>query len=98
MKIYITVFCFLALTLSASGSTSGKMVCTYQVSGMTCGSCTVTLKAGVRKLDGIQRISASVEEKRAVVTFDPAKTDDEHIKSAIDRIGYKAVLKQCKPG
>lgn len=98
MKIYIVAFCFVLSPLPAKGEVSNKKICTYEVSGMTCESCTVTLKIGVKKLNGIQQVFASVGKKNAIVTFDPAKTDSEEIKQAIDRIGYKAVLKQCQPG
>jgi mercuric ion binding protein len=63
---------------------------------MTCAACTVTLKAAVKKLDGIRKVTASVEDKNAVVTFDVSKTNSEAVKSKIDSTGYKATVKQCK--
>lgn len=68
----------------------------FGVEGMTCAACTVTLKAAVKKLDGIKKVTASVEDKKAVVTFDVSKTNAESIKSKIDSTGYKATVKQCK--
>lgn len=72
-----------------------KSAC-FAVEGMTCAACTVTLKAAVKKLDGIKKVSASVEDKNATVTFDDSKTDTQAIKTKIDSTGYKASIKQCK--
>jgi len=68
----------------------------FAVDGMTCAACTVTLKAAVKKLDGIKKVTASVEDKTAVVIFDLSKTNSEAIKNKIDSTGYKATVKQCK--
>jgi copper chaperone CopZ len=91
------LFSMVAATSFANETTkSGKKTCTYDVKGMTCASCAVTLKAGVKKLDGINTVKASVGKKNAIVSFDPKKTDEKMIEQAIDKIGYEATLKQCK--
>lgn len=87
---------FGATSFADDSSKSNQKTCTFDVKGMTCASCAVTLKTGVKKLDGINTVNASVGEKNAVVSFDPQKTDEKKIEEAIDKIGYEATLKQCK--
>ena len=60
----------------------------FDVEGMTCTGCEQTIQANVRKLDGIQLVSASHTDKKAVVSFDPDKTDTTAIKQAIVSSGY----------
>ncbi|RME14158.1 MAG: heavy-metal-associated domain-containing protein [Bdellovibrio sp.] len=73
-----------------------KRAC-YRVEGMTCATCPLTVKASVKKLDGIFSVEASLENKSASVEYDPQKTNVETIKKKIDSIGYKAIPKKCSP-
>lgn len=70
--------------------------CTFKVTGMTCASCSVTLKAALKKLDGVQNVAVSVGDDSASVTFDPGKVTTKDIVAKIDNVGYKAELNQCK--
>ena len=61
-----------------------------KVEGMHCGGC---VKSVTRVLSGVAGVSAaevSLEEGRARVTYDPARTGVEAMKQAIERAGYKA--------
>jgi copper ion binding protein len=60
----------------------------FNISGMTCGHCEKTIMNAVKKLDGVQSVTASFPKKRAEVAFDPAKSSESDIKSAIEREGY----------
>lgn len=72
-----------------------QTVC-YEVQGMTCAACSVTLKTAVKKLNGIESVQVSVGENAAQVVFDPSKTNADDIKKQIDSTGYQATSKQCK--
>ena len=82
------------LPLTSQAADVSKKAC-FDVEGMTCSACTVTLKAAVKKLGGISSVSASVEKKSAIVEFDPKRTDADAIKKAIDSTGYSAKSAQC---
>lgn len=69
---------------------------TFHVEGMTCGGCAVGLKTAVKKLDGVQKVDASYEKSKAVVTYDPAKVKPEQIVTAIEKLGYKATLQKSE--
>ncbi|MGE0634757.1 MAG: heavy-metal-associated domain-containing protein [Pseudobdellovibrionaceae bacterium] len=67
----------------------------YEVQGMTCATCGITVKSAVKRIKGIQEVKASVEKKNAAVQFDPTQTNTDAIKKAIDDVGYKATLHEC---
>lgn len=61
----------------------------YDVKGMTCTGCESHVTTAVNKLEGIEKVSASFKDAKAVVQFDPAKTSPEEIQKAILSTGYK---------
>lgn len=89
---------FAMLVISSSGvfsSAWAEKAC-FEVQGMTCATCPLTVKATVKKLKGIREVKASLEEKNTVVDFDSQKINATEIKKAIDGTGYKAVPQECK--
>lgn len=68
----------------------------FEVQGMTCATCPLTVKAAVKKLKGIGEVTASLKEKNAVIDFDSQKINAAEIKKAIDDVGYKAIPQECK--
>lgn len=94
MRTILTIVCLVLTNSHALGSDTTQKAC-YVVEGMTCAACTVTLKAAVRKLDGISSVNASVEKKSATIEFDPKRTDADAIKKAIDSTGYRAKNEKC---
>jgi len=65
---------------------------TIKVTGMFCESCAVTVRAMLKRTDGVH--SATVDAKRgeAIIAYDPAKTTPQALADVIDRLGYKASL------
>jgi len=80
--------------ISAGAMEGSKRVC-YEVEGMTCATCSLTLRTAVKKLDGIALVTASVAKKHAQVDYDPDKTDSSKILKKINSVGYKATEKSC---
>lgn len=68
----------------------------FEVEGMTCATCGITVKAAIKKIKGVREVKASVEKKNAVVQYDEALTNSREIKKAIDDVGYKAVFQECR--
>ncbi|HEX9459046.1 MAG TPA: heavy metal-associated domain-containing protein [Thermoanaerobaculia bacterium] len=56
---------------------------TLHIEGMTCGSCATAVKIVLQKTAGVVSSTVSYEEKRAIVTYDPAKTTPAKIAGAI---------------
>jgi Cu+-exporting ATPase len=63
---------------------------TLTVEGMTCASCSVAVRTALKKLDGVRDARVSVEKKRAVVDYEPAKVTPERMIEAVNKLGYKA--------
>ena len=72
------------------GVYSGGMNATYQVTGMTCGHCELSVREEVAELTGVDVIEVSHETGRLVVSA-PDAVDDAAVLAAVDEAGYAAV-------
>jgi copper chaperone len=62
----------------------------YQVTGMTCGHCEMSVREEVGTIPGVQDIEVSAETGRLLVTsVEPV--DDAAVLAAVDEAGYEAV-------
>ncbi len=66
---------------------------TINISGIHCEMCVASIENGVKELEGIVSVKASLTDSNAVVSFDPSKVDIEKIRKAIEGRGYS-----IKPG
>jgi copper chaperone len=62
----------------------------YQVTGMTCGHCEMSVREEVGTIPGVQDIEVSAETGRLVVTS-AEPVDDAAVLAAVDEAGYEAV-------
>jgi copper chaperone CopZ len=62
----------------------------YQVTGMTCGHCEMSVREEVATVPGVQQIDVSAQTGRLVITSD-APVDDTVVLAAVDEAGYEAV-------
>ena len=58
------------------------------IEGMHCGGCVNRVTLALKKVDGID--VRSVEVGSAVVAFDPAKTSQDEVLAAVNKIGFSA--------
>lgn len=65
---------------------------TIQIEGMTCGHCVHAVKSAVEELDGVSHAEVSLEDKSAVITYDPDWIDTGEIADIIEEEGYTASL------
>ncbi|MFI5359595.1 MAG: heavy-metal-associated domain-containing protein [Halanaerobiales bacterium] len=61
-----------------------------EIDGMSCAHCAARVKKGLEKIEGVEAVEVSVEEKKAVVSLNTAVTEEE-LKAAIEEAGYKVV-------
>lgn len=66
----------------------------FKVEGMTCGGCEVGVRLAVKKLAGVETVTASYDEGRAEVAYDPEEVTPEEIEAAIESLGYEAEPEQ----
>jgi copper chaperone CopZ len=62
----------------------------YQVTGMTCAHCEMSVREEVSKIPGVEGIQVSSQTGRLVVTGS-AGVDDAQVLAAVDEAGYSAV-------
>jgi len=60
------------------------------VQGMSCGACVGHVTRALEGLDGVQSALVSLEEHRAVVTYDPARVQMAQMVEAVAEEGYEA--------
>ncbi|KAH8162230.1 hypothetical protein CIB48_g6017 [Xylaria polymorpha] len=63
---------------------------TLRVGGMTCGSCTSSVEAGFKGVEGVGNVSVSLVMERAVVMHDPQQISAEQIKDIVEDRGFEA--------
>ena len=62
----------------------------YQVTGMTCGHCEMSVREEVSTVPGVQDIEVSAQTGKLVV-YSASPVDDDAVLAAVDEAGYKAV-------
>lgn len=67
----------------------------FEIHGMTCSTCPLTVKAAIKRLKGITAVEVSLKEENAWVNFDSLKTSVAEIKKAVDDAGHKATPRKC---
>src|SRR5690349_2254413 len=63
---------------------------TFDVAGMDCASCVSHVEKAIGKVGGVQACQVNLARGRAVVQFDPEKTNPNQIANAISESGYPA--------
>ena len=65
---------------------------TLNVPGMNCPACPFTVQKSLKNLDGVFSAKATLDDKKAVVKYDPAKVTKEAIIEATTNAGYPSTL------
>jgi cation-transporting ATPase V len=62
---------------------------TFEVHGMTCGSCAARVQRILARTDGVADVDVNFATGMALVHLDDVDVDDAALTSAVDRIGYE---------
>jgi mercuric ion binding protein len=93
MKSLIALFLLLLL----AGSAFAKDVKTeIKVSGMTCGACAVSVQSALTKVKGVENADVSNEKGLATVVYDDEQTNEQQLREAINKTGFRAEPTQEK--
>ncbi|MEE9115583.1 MAG: heavy metal translocating P-type ATPase, partial [Thermoplasmata archaeon] len=60
--------------------------------GMTCASCAQTIESALAKAEGVDHASVNLATEKALVRFDPLKTNPSKLIKAVEGVGYHASL------
>lgn len=83
----------LALLLATSLASAAEHTITLDVADMTCAACPITVKKALNKVPGVSKVSVSLEQKQAVVTYDDSKAQLNQLLNATFEAGYPSTLK-----
>ena len=103
MKLAVTIFAALMLGASSLVSAAGTNApsgrsqpgpsaanMTISVEGVSCASCTLSLRRALKKLEGVKKVDAGSAPNQAVITYDPEAVKPEQIVQTIEDLGFKA--------
>ena len=65
---------------------------TLNIDGMSCGGCVKSVTRILADIDGVAKAEVSLENKNAVIEFDPAKTNATALIDALEDGGYDVAL------
>ena len=86
-----------ASTLLLVGAAMAKDVTTQiKVSGMTCEACAVSVQKSLEKTKGVKHAEVSSEKGLATVTYDDAQVNEQQLRDAVNKTGFKAELAKEK--
>jgi mercuric ion transport protein len=62
------------------------------VEGLTCVTCEIAVRHGLRQIDGVKAMQVSAATRTATIDYEPSKTNPEQLVEAINSTGYRASL------
>lgn len=88
------LFASLLLAAAIVPAWAATQTVTLSVPGMTCAACPITVKKAISKVEGVSKVDVTFETRKAVVTFDDAKTSVQKLTKATGDAGYPSSVKQ----
>ncbi len=76
--------------ISAAQAAETEQTATFDVPGMTCALCPVTVRKAMEGVKGVKQVEVDFEARMATVVFDPSVTTVEAIAAASANAGYPA--------
>ncbi|MGC2456520.1 MAG: heavy-metal-associated domain-containing protein [Gallionellaceae bacterium] len=61
------------------------------IHGMSCNGCVSNVSKVLRAVPGVSKVEVSLEQKHAIVTYDPAQAGITQLKAAVEDAGYDVV-------
>jgi mercuric ion transport protein len=85
-----------ASVLASAGSptfpaaTSPVRSTSLHIEGMFCSGCAAIVESALSHVDGVRRVSVSLEQKSAAVEYEPSRVTPERMQAAVSGAGYTA--------
>ena len=64
---------------------------TIRIEGMACGHCQATVEKAISSVPGVKTVKVSLDNKNAVVDYDPESASIKSIKAAVSESGYEVI-------
>ena len=68
----------------------------FEVQGMSCGSCVRHVSAALKELDGVSQVEVKLREGRVVVWHDATRAEPQQLVRALAEVGYPATLSRAE--
>ncbi len=88
-KLFLAIASAVAMTSSAWAA---ERTVTLAVPSMDCPVCPITVKKSLTRVEGVSKAEVDFDKRRAVVTFDDAKTDVGALTTATTNAGYPSTV------
>ncbi len=79
--------------VSVAQAAESEQTATFDVPGMTCALCPVTVRKAMEGVEGVREVEVDFEARTATVVFDPSVTTIEAIAAASANAGYPAAVR-----
>ncbi len=79
--------------VSVAQAAEAEQTATFDVPGMTCALCPVTVRKAMEGVEGVKKVEIVFDARTATVVFDPSVTTIEAIAAASANAGYPAKVK-----
>ena len=87
----LTMSCAFFASIAWSESDKGNLTTqSFNVENMTCGTCPISVKTAMSRVEGVKTVDVNFETKIATVVYDPKRTNAELIAQASSSIGFPA--------
>lgn len=84
-------------TLGVAPASAQERTVTLKVTGMTCGTCPISVRHRAMQLPGVKSAAASMESATATITYEDNEQTAQAIADAITKLGYPASIAELKP-
>ncbi|MCH9674355.1 MAG: cation transporter [Gammaproteobacteria bacterium] len=88
MILTLAVLLFSAETAMAAN----ERTVAFAIEKMTCATCPITVRAAMKRVDGVKAVDVDLDSKIATVTFDASVTSVSEIAGASSNVGFPATV------
>lgn len=67
---------------------------TFDIAGMRCGACAIGIELALGKKKGVKSAKVSLNERTAVVEYDPAMVTSSDMAKVVNDLGYIATARK----
>ena len=87
----------LAVVMGVSGAALAKSATTtFSVTGWHCAGCSGKTEAALKKVKGVQSVTADSDNNTVQVAYDDSVTNEKALQAAIKKSGYEAAPAKAK--
>jgi len=95
-KFLLFTVLFSMTAIYAQDGIAQEQTVTMHVSGMTCGTCPISVRHRAMQMKGVHTAAVDINTALATVTFEDSEQSPHAIAQAITKLGYPATITEAK--